>query len=265
MTTLKIKKMKELVLLTGASSGIGYEMAKLLAAKKYDLILVARRLNKLEDLKAELENNYGITVDVFSVDLSKPENAVELYNEIKAKGLEVTMLINNAGTGEYGDFTEIALEKEILMIQLNISSLVVLTKLFLKDMRERNYGRIMNTASILSFMPFPYFAVYAATKAFVLSFTEAIRGELSKTKISVTALCPGPIRSEFVTNEMAESKSYRRLKLYDTAAVAKKGVNSLLKRKGTVIIGLQNKILANAPRFSFRSMTLMIAKFLAAK
>jgi len=257
--------MKELVLLTGASSGIGYEMAKLLAAKKYDLILVARRLNKLEDLKVELENNYGITVFVFPVDLSKPGNAVDLYDEIKAKGLEITMLINNAGTGEYGDFSKIPLEKEILMIQLNISSLVVLTKLFLKDMKERNYGRIMNTASLLSFMPFPYFAVYAATKAFVLSFTEAIRGELSNTKISVTAICPGPFRSEFLTNDMAESKSYRRLRLSGPLKIAKKAVNALLTRKGTVIIGLQNKILANAPRFSPRSMTLMITKFLAAK
>jgi uncharacterized protein len=257
--------MKELILVTGASSGIGYEMAKLLAAKKYDLILVARRLNKLEALKAELEKNYGITVFVFSVDLSEPKNAVNFYNDIKEKDLEVTMLVNNAGVGEYGDFTEIPMEKEIGMIQLNVSSLVVLTKLFVRDMKERNYGRIMNSASILSFMPFPYFAVYAATKAFVLSFTEAIRSELSNTKISVTALCPGPTRSEFVSKEMANSKSYKRLRLSDPLLVAKMGVNSLLKRKGTVIVGLQNKILANAPRFSPRSMTLMIAKFLAGK
>ncbi len=257
--------MKELVLVTGASSGIGYEMAKLLAAKKYDLVLVARRLNKLESLRAELENNYGVTVYTFSFDLSKQESAVALYEEIKVKGLEITMLINNAGTGEYGDFTEIPLEKEIQMIQLNISSLVILTKLFLKDMKSRNYGRIMNTASILSFMPFPYFSVYAATKAFVLSFTEAIRAELSNTKISVTALCPGPVSSEFVTEEMAKSISYRRLKLSDAGKVAKQGINALLKRKGTVIVGLQNKILANAPRLAPRSMTLRIAKFLAGK
>jgi short-subunit dehydrogenase len=257
--------MKELVLVTGASSGIGYQMAKLLAAKKYDLILVARRLNKLESLKAELENSHGITVYIFSVDLSKHENAVALCDEIKVKGLEITMLINNAGTGEYGDFTEIPFEEEIQMIQLNISSLVVLTKLFLKDMKVRNYGRIMNTASILSFMPFPYFSVYAATKAFVLSFTEAIRAELSGTKISVTALCPGPVSSEFVTKEMANSISYKRLKLSDPAKVANQGIKALLKRKGTVIVGLQNKILANAPRFAPRSMTLRIAKFLAGK
>jgi len=257
--------MKELVLLTGASSGIGYEMAKLLAAKKYDLILVARRLNKLEALKAELENNYDITVYIFSVDLSKPGNAVDLHNEIKAKGMEITMLINNAGTGEYGDFLEIPLEKEIHMIQLNISSLVVLTKLFLKDMKNRNYGKIMNIASLLSFIPFPYFAVYAATKAFVLSFTEAIRAELSNTKISVTALCPGPTDSEFTTTEMAKTNTYKRLKLSNPRKVAKNGVDALLKGKGTVIVGLQNKILANAPRFSLRSMTLKIAKFLASK
>jgi len=257
--------MKELVLLTGASSGIGYEMAKLLAAKKYDLILVARRLNKLEALKAELENNYDITVYIFSVDLSKPGNAVDLHNEIKAKGMEITMLINNAGTGEYGDFLEIPLEKEIRMIQLNISSLVVLTKLFLKDMKNRNYGKIMNIASLLSFIPFPYFAVYAATKAFVLSFTEAIRAELSNTKISVTALCPGPTDSEFTTTEMAKTNTYKRLKLSNPRKVAKNGVDALLKGKGTVIVGLQNKILANAPRFSLRSMTLKIAKFLASK
>ena len=257
--------MKEFVLLTGASSGIGYEMAKLLAAKNYDLILVARRLDKLETLKAELENNYGITVYMFSFDLSKPENAVNLYNEIKSQGLSVTMLVNNAGTGEYGNFSEIPIDKEILMIQLNISSLVILTKLFSKEMKERNYGRIMNIASVLSFMPFPYFSVYAATKAFVLSFTEAIRAELSNANISITALCPGPTNSEFVTKEIAKTNSYKRLKLSDPKKVARKGVNALLKGKGTVIIGLQNKILANAPRFSFRNMTLRIAKFLGSK
>ncbi len=260
-----MKKMKELVFLTGASSGIGYEMAKLFAAKKYDLILVARRLNKLEALKAELENNYGITVYISSVDLSNPENAVDLYNEIKAKGLDITILINNAGTGEYGEFIEISLEKQIRMIQLNISSLVVLTKLFLKDMKDRNYGRIMNMASLLSFFPFPYFSVYAATKAFVLSFTEAIRAELSNTKITITALCPGPTDSEFTTKEMMKTKTYKRLKLSEPRKVARKGVDALLKGKGTVIIGLQNKILANAPRFSLRSMTLKITKFLASK
>ena len=257
--------MKEFVLLTGASSGIGYEMAKLLAAKNFDLILVARRQDKLEALKAELENNYGITVYMFSFDLSKPENAVNLYDEIKAKGLAVTMLVNNAGTGEYGSFLEIPIDKEILMIQLNISSLVILTKLFSKEMKERNYGRIMNVASVQSFMPFPYFSVYAATKAFVLSFTEAIRAELSDTNISVTALCPGPTNSEFVTKEIAKTNSYKRLKLSDPKKVARKGVNALLKGKGTVIVGLQNKILANAPRFSLRNMTLRIAKFLGSK
>ena len=164
--------MKEQVLITGASSGIGYEMSKLLAASGYDLIVIARRKERLEALKVELQAKYGVDVHVVIADLSIPGKAKEIYDNIKSKKLNVTKLVNNAGFGEYGDFTETSLERELEMIQVNIAALVELTKLFSKDMKDRHEGSILNVGSLLSFFPFPYYAIYAATKSFVLSFSE---------------------------------------------------------------------------------------------
>jgi len=257
--------MKECVLLTGASSGIGYEMAKLLAQKGFDMVLVARNIDKLQKLKEELEANNKVKVRVISKDLSDVQNAIALYHDIKKLGIEITILINNAGVGEYGDFLQIPLEKELKMIELNISSLVALTKLYTTDMKSQNHGRVMNLCSLLSFFPFPYFSVYAATKAFVLSFTEAIRAELSDTNITVTALCPGPTDSAFTTDEMAGTNAYKLLMLSSPSQVAKEGIDKLLKGKSTSIIGLQNKILASSPRFSPRWLTTRINKFMASK
>jgi len=184
--------MKELILITGASSGIGYEMARLLAAKGFDLVLVARRIEKLTSLKNELEKMHKINVHPIQKDLSQVSQAVDLFEEIKQRKLEVTMLVNNAGRGAYGNFSDTDLEMEMQMIALNVSSLVCLTKLFLQDMLIRKKGKIMNVASLLSFLPFPYYTVYSATKSFVLSFSETLAAELEGTGVVVTTLCPGP-------------------------------------------------------------------------
>lgn len=255
--------MNELVLLTGASSGIGYEMAKELATKKLDMILVARRLDILTALKTELEQRYGVRVYVIGKDLSHVENAAALYDEIQAMGLTVTMLINNAGFGAYGDFAETPLANELSMIELNISSVVALTKLFLPDMKRRNRGRIMNLASLLSFLPFPYFSVYSATKAFILSFSETLRAELESTNITVTALCPGPVDTPFNSDRMWQTNAYSVNKPVDSKHVAKAGIRALLAGSGTEIIGLNNWIFANSTRFTPRWLTLKINKYLA--
>ncbi|HOY19639.1 MAG TPA: SDR family oxidoreductase [Haliscomenobacter sp.] len=257
--------MKELALLTGASSGIGLEMAKELAAKKIDLVLVARRGEILVDLKAELENKHGIKVYTFAKDLSDPANAMALFHDVKDLQLQVTMLINNAGFGGYGNFVETSLEEELSMIQVNISSLVALTKLFLPDMIQQNHGRIMNIASLLSFLPFPYYSVYSASKAFVLSFSETLRTELEGTNITVTALCPGPVDTAFNTSEMLQTNAYDANKPMDPQIVAKKGIEYMLAGKGTKIIGLMNWFIANMPRFSPRWLTLKITKHLASR
>jgi short-subunit dehydrogenase len=253
--------MKELALITGASGGIGLEIAKLLAAKKIDLIIVARREAQLQALKQSLESEHGIQVHVFAKDLSVTQNPIALYQEIKAQGLAVTILINNAGFGLWGEFTETALETELNMIQLNLSALVSLCKLFGKDMKAQKQGRILNIASLLSFFPFPYFSVYAASKAFVLSFSEAFATELEGTNVTVTAACPGPVDTEFASEDMLKSNAYQSIPVADSKTVAEQSLAAMFKGKKTTVIGLMPKILSSTPRFSPRSLILKINKF----
>lgn len=170
--------MKEYTLITGASTGIGYEIAKQLAAKNHNLILVARSQDKLEALRKELRNQFEVDVIYLLYDLSEPNCAQDLYNEVKEHNYFVTGLINNAGFGDYGNFVEMPLKKDEEMIAVNITALVGLTKLFGADMIQAGNGRIMNVASLLSFLPFPYYSIYSATKNFVLAFTETVSAEL---------------------------------------------------------------------------------------
>jgi uncharacterized protein len=257
--------MKELILLTGASSGIGYEMANILAAKKFDLILVARQIEKLEVLKNLLEKEHKIKVHTIQKDLSVAENAMALYEEVRARGLEVTMLINNAGTGSYGKFSDTSLEEELKMIELNISSLVSLTKLFLQDMLVRKKGKIMNVASLLSFLPFPYYSVYSATKTFVLAFSETLAAELEGTGVTVTTLCPGPVDTAFNTDEMWKTNAYKANPPMNARAVAEQGVNLLLEGKGKKVVGFNNWFISNLPRITPDGIMMKIKKNLASK
>jgi short-subunit dehydrogenase len=257
--------MKEIVLLTGASTGIGYEMAKALAEKQLNLILVARSGEKLEALKSELTLTYGIDVWVFVKDLSESEHAAELYKEIKAAGLQVTMLVNNAGRGIYGQFMETSLSGELQMINLNISSLVTLTKLFGVEMKQAGYGKIMNVASLLSFLPFPYYSVYSATKAFVLAFSETIAAELEGTGVVVTTLCPGPVDTPFTTADMMKTNAYKTNQPIHPAVVARAGVDLLLKGSGKKIVGFNNWFISNLPRITPDFLMMKIKKKLASK
>ncbi|MCR4633167.1 MAG: SDR family oxidoreductase [Erysipelotrichaceae bacterium] len=183
------------VLVTGASGGIGKEFARQFAFRGYNLVLVARREEELKQIKKEFEEEYGIVTEYFACDLAKDPKAV--YDFCKENGIEVSVLINNAGFGDYKAFVDADLDKMMNMIDLNDKALVALTHYFIKDMKDFGYGHIINVGSVASFMPGPYMAVYYASKAFVMSFSLALREELRNDNIKVSVLCPGPVASDF--------------------------------------------------------------------
>lgn len=255
--------MKEYILITGASSGIGYEMAKQLASKNYNLILVARSEDKLQKLQKELMNEYSIEVNYLLFDLSESDSASDLYELVKENNYLVTGLINNAGFGDYGNFVEMPLKKDEEMIALNITALVGLTKLFGADMVKLRNGRIMNVASLLSFLPLPYYSIYSATKSFVLAFTETVSAEIQGTGVTVTALCPGTVETPFHTDSMRKTNAMSANKPMSVDVVAKAGVDLFLNGKGKKIVGFMNWFLSNLPRITPDKIMMKIKKNLA--
>ena len=244
-------------LITGASSGIGEEFAKQLAAKKTDLILVARSQDKLKALASKLQQQHSINAEVIVQDLTEPAAGKTVFDSIQQQGLTVDLLINNAGSGDYGDFSDRDLSKQLAMIQLNVTVLTELTGLFLPVMKQRGYGTIINLSSIAGFQPLPYMSVYAATKAFVLSFTEALWAENKNTGIRILALCPGSTDSDFFNradfpDSMAESQKNLMTPTEDVVADALKALDK--KRSNIVTGGLPNQVIANLPRFLPRAL-----------
>ncbi|MBC7851049.1 MAG: SDR family oxidoreductase [Chitinophagaceae bacterium] len=230
-------------LITGGTSGIGYELAKLFAQDGYNLIIVARTESDLANVAGELNEAYGVNVVPMATDLFNPDNAFSLYREVIQSGFEIDVLVNNAGQGHYGQFVDTDLQQEIAIIQLNIVSLVILTKQFLKDMVVRGSGRILNLSSIASKVPGPWQAVYHGTKAFVQSFTEAIRNEVKDTGVSITALLPGATDTDFFNKAgMLNSKVVQENKLDDPAKVAKDGYDALMSGDDMVVSGIKNKV-----------------------
>ena len=215
-------------LVTGASSGIGAELARLHAAKGGDLVLVARRESALNDLKSELEKAYGITATVIAADLAHPDSAEKIFTLTEAAGIQIDVLINNAGCGGHGKFYKRDLAKDQAMMQVNMVSLVNLTHLYLQGMVSRNSGKILHVASTAGFIPGPLQAVYYSTKAFVVSFSQAIAQELSDTNVTSTVLCPGAVATGFV-----EAGDLNGVAAWDNAAtpksVAKCGYEAMMK------------------------------------
>jgi short-subunit dehydrogenase len=239
---------REVTLITGASAGLGAEFARQCAARGEELALVARRRDRMEALAAEI----GGKVHVFEADLAREGAAASLIAELAAEGLGVDTLINNAGFGLAGKFADRPLARLSEMIDLNCRTLVELCHLVLPAMRERRRGGILNVASTAAFQPGPNMAVYYATKAFVLSFTEALHHELKGTGIRVSALCPGPTESEF--GEVADSKSPTLERMKGPAdIVVRAGLRGLARNKAVVIPGLANKVTAQASRFLTRA------------
>lgn len=228
-------------LITGATSGIGYELAKLFAKDKYNLVIVARDSSALERTASELRSE-GIQVHTIAKDLFLRESAREIYDEVKSLRIHIDILVNDAGQGYYGKFEDTDLEKEIDIIQLNVISCITLTKLFLKDMLLMNDGRILNVGSIAGEAPGPYQSVYHGTKAFVNSWTAAIRNELKDTYITVTALLPGATDTDFFNKaDMLDSKILDS-KLSNPEDVAKDGYDALMSGDDKIVSGMKNKV-----------------------
>lgn len=234
----------ETVLITGASSGIGYELAKIFAMHNYNLILVSRSEGKLNSLANELINMYNIKIYIIAQDLSKPGAAQKIFNNVNNLHCNVDILVNNAGSGNVGMFHEIELEKQMETIQLNICALTEITKLFSVEMIKRKKGKILNVASTGAFSPGPFIAVYYATKAYVLSFSQAISQELKPYNITVTTLCPGATKTNF-----AKAAGKRDVSVaMNPDLVAKAAYNGLKKGKKIVVPGILNKILIRLPK-----------------
>lgn len=257
--------MKEYTLITGASSGIGFEMAKQLASKNHNLILVARSQGKLEALQKELKSQFEVDVLYLLYDLAEPNTAQDLYNEVKEHNYLVTGLINNAGFGDYGNFVEMPLKRDEEMIAVNVTALVGLTKLFGSDMVKAGKGSVMNIASLLSFLPFPYYSLYSATKSFVLAFTETVSAELQGTGVRVTALCPGTVETPFHTEAMRMTNAMSANKPMSADVVARAGIELFLNGKGKKIVGLMNWFLSNLPRVTPDTWMMSIKKNLASR
>jgi uncharacterized protein len=216
-------------LITGATSGIGLELAKLFAADQYNLVIVARNQERLEETADMLKETGARRVTCISSDLSQPNSPAEIFNYLRDKEITVDILVNDAGVGEHGLFKDTPIDKELAIIQLNIVSLVHLTKLYLKEMIARGEGKILQLASVASYQPTPLLAVYAATKAFVLSFTDAVINEIEGTGVTMTALIPGATDTEFFARAGAEHTKAAKDNPQDPSVVAKVGYDALMK------------------------------------
>jgi len=235
------RNMDKIALITGASAGIGCEFADLLAAKGYALALVARDQSRLEERARLLEARHKVQVTTLPADLADASAPKNIFTELQRRNIRISVLINNAGSGVYGLFAENALEAELAMLQVNMTSLVHLTKLFLKPMLDAHEGWILNVASTASFQPGPRLALYSATKAFVLSFSAALSLELKDAGVTVTALCPGGTQTEF--QQRAGMKHMAGARPMTARSVAEIGYNAMIKGRPIVVAGWKNKVL----------------------
>ena len=253
--------MKKTALITGASGGIGMELAHIHASKGDNLVLIARTKEKLDALKLELETQFGISVYNVSIDLSENNAPKAIYEELKGQKIHIDYLINNAGFGDFGDFAKCNWEKQLQMINLNITALTHLTHLFLPAMFKNDFGKILNVASTAAFQPGPTMSVYFATKAYVLSFSEAIANELKGTGVTVTALCPGATATGFKkTASLEKSQLFKGNQIASSREVAEFGYKKMMKGKIVVIHGVMNNILALSTRFAPRNIITAVTK-----
>jgi len=253
------------VLITGASGGIGYELAKLFARDHHNLVLVARSADKLAQISTELQA-HGVTVKTIALDLAAPPSPQFLFDQLQREGIIVDILINNAGFGAFGEFAQMP-EKEILgQIDLNIRALTELTRLFLPAMVKRRSGRIMNVSSTAAFQPGPLMAVYYATKAYVLSFSEAITNELRHSGVTVTCFCPGATHTDFAKRAGVEnSRLFKQLGAMSAEKVALDGYRAVMEGRTLAICGIHNWVVAQSSRFAPRKMVTAVSRWVAEK
>ncbi len=246
-------------LITGSSGGIGKAFAERFAKHKYDLILVARNKEALQQVANDLENRYKVKVNYLSVDLSVQNSAIQVYDLVKDLNINIDVLINNAGVGASGEFCDMEAEKTIAMLNLNMITLTQLTLLFAQDMKRNRTGKILNVSSTAAFQPAPYLAAYAASKAYVLSLTEALHIELKRYGISVSALCPGPTGTNWAEEAGMQSSKMFATGVMTAEQVALKGYKGLMRNKMTIVTGLRNKILSEFVRFFPRKWIVTIS------
>ena len=251
--------MEKTALITGASSGIGYELSKLFAADGTNLDLIARSEQRLNEIASNLAQTYGVRVTVLAKDLSDPASPDEIFAALQAWSIGVDVLVNNAGFGTYGPFAKIDWAEELRMLQVNVISLTHLTKLFLPGMIERRSGRILNVGSTGSFAPGPLMAAYCATKAFVLSLSEAISEEVRGTGVCVTALCPGVTRTGFQARANVEHIQLTSGNMMSARQVAEAGYKALMRGQAVVVPGFLNQLLVFAVRIAPRSLARRIS------
>ncbi len=251
---------RKTALVTGATSGIGYELAKLFARDGFDLVLVARNDRRLHEVADELRLSAGAAITVISEDLSQPGAAGHIHRQLTDAGVEVDVLVNDAGFSVYGPFWTTDAQREWQMIQTNIVALTQLTYLLLPGMVARRSGRILNLGSTASFAPGPFSAVYNASKAYVLSFSEALAEELRGTGVTVTTLCPGPTKTEFAERAHLTATNLFRGRLSSAADVARAGYRALMRGQTTVVVGLANQLLVLTIRLSPRTLVAKVSR-----
>ena len=252
----------ETALITGASSGIGLELARLFAADSSNLVLVARREERLRALADELKSEFGVDVFVIPKDLSESGAPREIYDELEREGIQVDVVVNNAGFGSRGRFVTLGEKAQMDMIQVNVAALTHLTRLFLPGIIERGRGGILNVGSLAGFQPGPNLAVYYATKAYVLSFTEALSEEIKNPNIKITCLAPGPVRTEFGEKSELDDSLLFKMSLMDAEPVVRAGYEGFRKGKVIVLPGIKQKLipimLRITPRFLVRKIVMSL-------
>ncbi|MGB8298817.1 MAG: SDR family oxidoreductase [Polyangia bacterium] len=250
---------KQTALITGASAGLGREYARLFAKDGHDLVLVARRRDRLDELARELSATHGTACTVMAADLATASAGRLIADQVRAAGLAIDFLVNNAGFGRRGFFAQLDVRPQLETIDVNVRALVELTHLFLPGMLERKQGRILNIASMAGFVPGPFMATYYASKAFVISFTEALAGELHGTGVTVTASCPGPTATEFGDVAGNSKSNLFKRHVADAVSVARHGYLAMLAGKVVAIPGLQNKLSVQSVRIAPRAAVRAIA------
>jgi len=250
-------------LITGASGGIGNELAKLFAYDHFNLVLVARNEEKLTQFANELQHQFGIAVKTIAIDLSVSSAPQSVFDQLKKETISVDILVNNAGYGNFGEFAAMPLEDAVGQINLNITALTALTRLFVPAMVERRSGRIMNVASTAGFQPGPLMAVYYATKAYVISFTEALANELKRSGVTVTCFCPGATETGFASRAGNDkTRLFQKFGAMNVKTVATQGYRGLMKGKTLVIAGTKNWVIAESVRFAPRKMVTAISRWI---
>jgi short-subunit dehydrogenase len=267
MTSLEVSVVNQntsAVLITGASGGIGYELAKLFAKDHHNLVLVARSQTRLAQVADELQRQFRISVKTVALDLAEPNASQSLFAQLQHESVSVDILINNAGYGQFGEFADISLDESQGQIQLNITALTALTKLFLGPMLERRSGTIMNVASTAGFQPGPLMAVYYATKAYVISFSEALANETADKGVTVTCLCPGATETGFAGRAGNDkTRLFKSLRPMEAKTVASAGYYGMLKGKTIVIPGVRNWLVAESVRISPRKLVTAVSRWVS--